>query len=275
MNPKARSVLIARYKKEQIKKISSSSSCLGFFKRVLADLLIFLAISIVVFLIIFFWSLFDYKLNWQLTNTSEGVQKEPATAKGTPYNKAKISQITDRKIEEYLVKMRSFKKKKELEKVLITGTAILNKVSGITPISFISIPKDDIKIGITNRTSAKFLANYVIQQKYLKTNVYFYGVFSGNKSDFKREFNSKRPWEKKRIYIKQNKNILSCIILNSFNSCNLSEIKKIIKTLSADEIVAIGIYSTRDPSFKITVLKVQEKISNDKQSFNFSMFNQF
>lgn len=275
MNSKVRTILIARYKKEKIQEISLSN-CLDFLKRTLGDLVIILAIGILLFIIIFFWSLFDPKLNWQLTNSSEGVQGEPAIAKGTPYKESEIIQINSKKIEEYLVKIRLFHNNKRLNKLMVTGTAVLNKISRAKRISYISIPNDNFRIGVTNQTSPNFLANYVIQQKYFNTNIYFYDVFSETSPKLvQKSFNTKfQKWKRKRIYIKQNKKVLSYTILNDFKSSNIDKIRTIIsKRKSREEVVFVGIYSTNKPNFKITILQIEKEFPSYKQRF--SMFNQF
>lgn len=275
MNSKVRTILIARYKKEKIQEISLSN-CLDFLKRTLGDLVIILAIGILLFIIIFFWSLFDPKLNWQLTNSSVGVQGEPAIAKGTPYKESEIIQINSKKIEEYLVKIRLFHNNKRLNKLMVTGTAVLNKISRAKRISYISIPNDNFRIGVTNQTSPNFLANYVIQQKYFNTNIYFYDVFSETSPKLvQKSFNTKfQKWKRKRIYIKQNKKVLSYTILNDFKSSNIDKIRTIIsKRKSREEVVFVGIYSTNKPNFKITILQIEKEFPSYKQRF--SMFNQF
>lgn len=234
---------------------------------------------IALFLICFGISMYNPYLNRALTNTSEGISPEPSLAKGTPYKKAKFEVITNKEIEDYSIKMMSFRKNRKFEVLLRTASGIFNKLENVNRISYISVPRLDIKVGVTNKTSAKYLSNYVIQGKYLGVNSYFYGVFNDysdlsslNDFDYKKG-KIKKPWIITHIYIKQNKDVLSYIVKKSKKTNNIKEFRNFTKSIEAKDIFLIGISSSTKPSFNLTILKLIEVIPKDYQGF--SLFNQF
>ena len=236
---------------------------LAFFKKLILFFLIIFMIATVTFAV----SLFNTKINRLMTNTSQGIESVPEISQGTKYSSKKVKQLTKSDLQQYLNYATNTGQSLITERPKRTLTALKNRVL-VKPTSYLSVPKTNARIGITNEKNPTHLANFVIETNKGQVSVLFYQRFidKNGLNNLSELTNSKNPWTKGRVFVKRKETIYQYKVngQKSVGLGNLTESSAFPKT--SNDILLVGI--DKKGQCQVTELKLEKIIKKKDQTFS-------